>query len=134
MSGIERIGTSFIQAGGRRPAAAGGGGFAVAGEQAAPAGATVATAEAGALSVLLAADEAEERRQRNRRAHRRGQDILAALGRLQRAVLQGTGEGNEITDLAALLESMPDAEDPALRSAVRAIALRARVELALREI
>lgn len=63
----------------------------------------------------------------DRQARRRGQDILAALAALQRALL-GDGPADPAR-LATLAADLPQASDPGLRAAVQAIALRARIEV-----
>jgi len=83
-----------------------------------------------ALGGMLALQEAEYGAVRDREARRRGQDILVALVRLQRAMLAGERDLPALRQLAELAEAMPEAADPALRQALREVALRARVELA----
>jgi len=67
----------------------------------------------------------------DREARRRGQDLLEALAAIQRGLL-GMGEGDPAR-LARLAEAVPTAGDPALREAVAAIVLRARIEVARAE-
>lgn len=95
-------------------------------EAAAPAPASVEVTLGG----MLALQEAESGAVRDREARRRGQDILAALVRLQRALLEGHRDIAALRALAELAEEIPAAADPALRQAVADVALRARVELA----
>ena len=63
--------------------------------------------------------------------------MLAALAAWQRALLADAGCAPEaaaaLERLGALLAAMPPAADPALASALGAVALRCRIELARRE-
>ena len=65
-------------------------------------------------------------------ARRRGRAMLGGLDTLQRAMLGGGPEGPALRSLAGLVEG-EDGEDAAIAEAVRALALRARIELARRE-
>jgi len=80
------------------------------------------------LAGMLALQELPDPALADREARRRGQDILAALAALQRALL-GPG-GADAGELAALATAVPQADDPALRAVVAAITLRARIEAA----
>lgn len=105
-----------------RPAAAGFRLPAAGAEAAPPAGRAEAIGLPGMLLLQEQPDTAD------RQARRRGQDILAALAELQRALL---GDGAvDAARLTALVANLPQAADPALRAAVQAIALRARIEVA----
>ena len=76
--------------------------------------------------------EFEDAGTRDRQAKRHGQALLQALGELQRLLL---GEGpleEALARLSALVETCPEASDPALAGLVGSILLRARVELARR--
>ncbi len=91
-------------------------------------GATSGVAGAAAIGTpgMLALQEMPDPHLADREARRRGQDILAALAELQRALL---GAGPLDADaLARLAENVPQASDPALRAAVAALVLRARIE------
>lgn len=85
-----------------------------------------------ALSGILTLQEVDAPEQRDRDARRRGQDLLAELAALQRALLSaaGTAPAAALQRLATLAQAVPPAADPALRQAVAAIVLRCRVELA----
>jgi hypothetical protein len=103
-----------------------------------PADAAEAPAEAAAtagvmLGGMLALQEAESGAVRDREARRRGQEMLAALARLQRALLEGNRDLPGLRRLAALAEDIPQAADPGLRQALAEVTLRARVELARHE-
>lgn len=104
-----------------------------------PAGQAEAT-EAGApaaevsLGGVLALQEAQSGAVADREARRHGQDILTELARLQRALLAGSDDPRILERLADLVENQPPASDPRLRAALDAVRLRARVELARREI
>ncbi|MBN8890954.1 MAG: hypothetical protein J0H91_11760, partial [Rhodospirillales bacterium] len=89
------------------------------------------------LAGMLALQEMEEGEVRDRAARRRGQDLLAQLAGLQRALLAASGPGAAeasagaaLHRLSTLAEAVPQAADPRLRQAVAAIVLRSRVELA----
>lgn len=108
----------------------GGSGFCVA-EPPFPAARTPAGAVApAALLGLLAVQEAEGAAARDRDARRRGKQMLDELARLQRALLTGRADRDGLRALAALAAESGDAADPALATLVRAVAVRARVELA----
>lgn len=111
-----------------RPAARGGG-FSVTARPAAAAGTLAATAEV-ALGAMLAMQETEGAAVRDRAARRRGQDMLAELAALQRALLAGGADESGLGRLASLAAQVPEAADPALREVVAAVTLRVRVELA----
>lgn len=91
-------------------------------DAAAPAGGVEEIGLSGMLLLQEQPDTADER------ARKRGQDLLAALAELQRALLSPAAP--DATRLAALAGDLPQADDPALRAVVRAIALRARLEVA----
>ena len=94
-------------------------------DAAAPAG---GVEEIGLPGMLLLQEQPDTADQH---ARKRGQDLLAALAELQRALLSpGIPDA---TRLAALAADLPLATDPALRATVRAIALRARIEVARTE-
>ena len=93
-------------------------------------------APAEGLAAMLALQETaltavdDRARRRDHAACRRGQDMLGALADLQRAMLHGQGLGAPRASMQALLDGLPVASDPQLAGIVRAIALRASVELA----
>ncbi len=137
VAGVSRGGAAA--AGGRvgtRPAS---GGFSVGGGTGAGAAAAAATAETGAASAttavaglsLLAAQEENGGRGtgRDAAARRRAASILDELRGLQAELLGGRPDPGRLARLAALQDG-EDGSDPGLREAVRAVALRARVELA----
>jgi hypothetical protein len=70
----------------------------------------------------------------DREARRRGNDMLAALGELQRALLAGGGDAGALQRLVELSASVRRATDPRLAALVSAIVVRARVELARRQL
>lgn len=65
-------------------------------------------------------------------ARRRGRALLGGLGALQRAMLAGRTDDEALRGLAGLVEG-EDGEDPEMAEAMRALALRARIELARTE-
>jgi hypothetical protein len=66
----------------------------------------------------------------DRAARRRARDILDALGTLQRAMLTDGPVAASLEHLSTLTRDVEGAADPALRAAIEAVVLRARVELA----
>jgi Class II flagellar assembly regulator len=90
---------------------------------------TTATTEISLAGLLaLQADDAGEARDRS--ARRRGRELLDALAALQRAMLGGEIDQDQLHDLAALVADVPDAADSRLRAAMEDVVLRVRVELA----
>ena len=88
-----------------------------------PAAAPVGVAGLHALQGGMSAAERDDA------AARRGRALLAELDGLQRSLLAGRVAESALRRLAALAEGEAGA-DPALREAVEALSLRARVELA----
>ncbi len=68
----------------------------------------------------------------DREASRRGEDMLAALAELQRALLGGVDTVETMQRLAELAAAVPRAANPQLAALVSAINIRVRVELARR--
>ena len=110
------------------PARAGAGGFRVA-DAPAGSGASTAAAPVG-LSGLLAMQEAEAGFVQDREARRHGQAVMAELAALQRELLGGGGAS--LDRLAALGRHSPQAADPRLAAVLRAVQMRAQIELARR--
>ena len=65
-------------------------------------------------------------------ARRRGRALLGGLGALQRALLAGKADAGALRSLAGLVDG-EDGDDPDIADAMRALALRARIELARAE-
>ncbi len=82
------------------------------------------------LSALISLQDIEPPAERDRRARRQGEDMLAALTKLQRALLCDEVASEALADLSALSARSEMANDPALRDVVLAIRVRAAVELA----
>jgi hypothetical protein len=82
---------------------------------------------------MLSLQEAGGETVEDREARRHGNDMLAALAELQRALLGGRGDGVALQRLADLAASVRHATDPRLAAMVSAIVLRVRVELARRQ-
>ena len=100
-------------------------------------GGPAAAAPTAGLDGLLQLQEFEDAATRDRKAKRQGQALLQALTDLQRLLLGGGSlEGARLEGaldrLSALVETCPEASDPALAGLVGGILLRARVELARR--
>ena len=132
MASVSGVGRPAVAAAGRARGGVAGAGFALppeAGTAAEPAGA----ASPASLGAMLALQEVSPEPLRDQAARRHGEALLRLLAALQRAGLAREGEGDGAATLAELDEMVrrvPDAADPALRSAVAAVALRVRVELA----
>ncbi len=108
-------------------------GFLVGGTGAGSGAAAAAASAAGAVGLpLLALQEAGGRSARDAAARRRASSILDELQGLQAELLGGRSDPARLARLAAL-EAGEEGADPGLREAVRAVALRARIELARRE-
>jgi hypothetical protein len=129
MTAIDGIGQAApaARSGDRRAAPAGA--FRLPDARATAAGPLAGAAEVS-LATLLTLQEIEDEPARNRAARRRGEDLLAALAALQRALLGAGVSADRLAALADLVGAVPEAADPALRAAVAAIVLRARIELA----
>jgi len=86
------------------------------------------------LAGLLALQSDETDEARDREAKRRGQDMLAELAALQRALLSDAAGGavpvEQLRRLERLATEIPPPADPRLREVMDAITLRVRVELA----
>ncbi|HEY7581017.1 MAG TPA: flagellar assembly protein FliX [Acetobacteraceae bacterium] len=132
MTGIERIGWPATP---RVPSrAASRSGFSVP-LQPGAAGATAAATEASAptfVSILTLQELGGETVQ-DREARRHGQDMLAALADLQRALLLPADDAAVLARLADLVASVPRATDRRLAAMLSAIVVRVRVELARRQ-
>jgi hypothetical protein len=134
MSGIDRVGP--LPPGRPRPRVGTGGaaGFLLPAE---PDGeAARSTGVAGSASValdsLLALQQVDEPTERDRAAHRHGQALLGALGRLQRLLLDDGDQTQALEQIRLLAEATPAAADPGLVAALDMVVLRARIELARR--
>ncbi len=135
MTMVDGIGPIVPTARSPARASARGAGFMVPSGRAETAAGTAAAAEASEVSLggMLALQEAESGSVRDREARRRGQEMLAELLRLQRALLAGQRDLGALRRLATLAADIPHAADPELRQAVAEVALRARIELARHE-
>lgn len=90
---------------------------------------TVATTGV-AMTSLLAMQEVESDAQQDREARRHGEAVIEQLAELQRALLWNAGP--DLDRLARLLDQPVAAADPGLAGLMRAIRLRAGIELARR--
>ncbi len=136
MTGVGRIGRAAPGAdtGAPRRASGSGGDFAVGASATSAAGPVGGTASVAGVVGMLLLQEVADAPTRDRQARRHGRALLEGLTELQRALL-GDGDDSAALDrLAALVEHCPEAADPALRATLAAVALRARVELARREL
>lgn len=84
------------------------------------------------LGGMLGLQEQEDGAARDRGARRHGQALLRELAALQRSLLAGPGDPEALQRLTALGRATPEFSDPGLSSVVKAIALRAAIELARR--
>jgi hypothetical protein len=85
------------------------------------------------LESMLALQGVSESVERDRVARKHGTATIAALSKLQRAMLAGQDPSQLLSALNELTANMPIAGDPGLGAILRAVALRARVEIARRE-
>jgi hypothetical protein len=85
------------------------------------------------LESMLALQAVDEAAERDRAAYKRGTAMIAALTRLQRAMLAEDDPSLALNALHELAGDGPLANDPALGAIVRAVVLRSRVEIARRE-
>ena len=84
------------------------------------------------LESMLALQAVDEAAERDRAAHKRGTAMVAALSRLQRAMLAEEDPSSALNALNELAGDGPLANDPELGAILRAVVLRSRVELARR--
>jgi len=128
---IDGIGSPALPRTGRRAGTVKGGFFLPSGEAAtAGTAASAAPLRAASLAGMLTLQERTGEPVEDRQARRRGQDLLEALSRMQRAMLEDRQDQESLQTLAGLTADLPRATDPGLRRILQAIALRARVELA----
>lgn len=131
MSPVAPIGRAAPAAPPTRTAPAGGG-FALPAATPETGAGPVAEIYPAAMAGLLALQEGVSLYRSDPLARRAGQGLLATLGALQRAVLEGGDGTAALARMRLLLDEMPPAEDPALAAILAQITLRCRVELARR--
>jgi hypothetical protein len=85
------------------------------------------------LDSMLALQAVDEAVERDRAARKRGMAIIAALTKLQRAMLGREDPSPTLNLLNELTAECPLAHDVGLGAIVRAIVLRSRVEIARRQ-
>jgi hypothetical protein len=83
---------------------------------------------------MLSLQELGEETVQDREARRHGQNLLAILADLQRLILSAESDGAALQRLADLTASVPLGTDRRLNAIVSAIVVRARVELARRQL
>ena len=95
-----------------------------------------AVAETSAMSPasMLSLQEVGGETVEDREARRHGNDMLAALGDLQRALLTSGGDAGALQRLMQLSASETRATDPRLAALISAIVVRVRVELTRRQL
>ena len=134
MTVIDRVGPVSPGRPGMRAGTAAGTGFPLPAEPgpdaARPAG--VGAAAPVSLDSLLALQQVDEPTERDRAARKHGQALLAALGRLQRLLLEDGDQADALAQIRGLAGVVPEAADPELAAAVDQVVLRARIELARR--
>jgi Class II flagellar assembly regulator len=135
MAAIEGVGpTRATRIGAKGPARASSG-FTVPDETAVSSHAAAEAAPAAGLASMLTLQEAGGDAAEDREARRHGQDLLAALAELQRALLIGNDDAAALEQLAELAASVPPrASDRRLAEVVSAITVRVQVELARRHL
>jgi hypothetical protein len=132
---IERVGWPTTPRVGARIASRSGNGFAVSADQTAGgAAATSGPAEPACLGAVLTLQEMGDHTVEDRQARKHGLDMLALLAALQRSLLSGEDVGAALQQLADLSSSMPRTADRRLAAMISAIHVRARVELARRQV
>jgi hypothetical protein len=131
IEGIRRSGATRV--GGRAPVRTSAG-FTVPGDTAVSSNALTEAAPAAGLTSMLALQELGGETPEDREARRHGQDLLAALADLQRALLGGCDNEAALQHLAELAASVPLASDRRLAAMVSAINVRVQVELARRHL
>jgi Class II flagellar assembly regulator len=109
-------------------------GFTVPDETAVSSRAAAEAAPPAGLASMLTLQEAGGDAAEDREARRHGQDLLAALAALQRALLIGNDDAATLEQLAELAASVPRATDRRLAAIVSAIIVRVQVELARRRL
>ena len=135
MNAIESVGQPQSARVASRPKARDGAPTFMASETEAPAsGAGSASVAPAALASMLTLQELGGETSEDRQARRHGHMLLGALAELQRELLGGFGDGSALERLAALLAAVPRASDRRLSAMVSAIVVRARVELARRQV
>jgi hypothetical protein len=95
--------------------------------------ARVASVTGIGLESMLALQAVDEAAERDRAAHKRGSAMIAALSRLQRAMLAAEDPSAALNALQDVAGQAPLANDPALAAIVRTVELRCRVEIARRD-
>jgi len=132
---IEGVGWSTTPRIGSRIATRRGSGFAVSADQTADtAAATNGPTEPASLGAVLTLQEIGSQTTEDRQARKHGQQMLVLLAALQRSLLDGVDNVDAITQLAELSSAVPRAEDRRLAAMISAIVVRARVELARRQV
>jgi class II flagellar assembly regulator FliX len=131
---IEGIGWPATPRIGKRIANRGNGAFAVSTDKTADApSATSGPAEPACLGAFLSLQELGDQTVEDREARRHGQHMLDLLAALQRSLLNGVDNVAALQQLAGLSSAVPKATDRRLAAMISAIVLRARVELARRD-
>jgi hypothetical protein len=134
MAAIEGIGRTTSTRPGHRATGPGEAGFALPPEaSAAGKMASTAAVPVASLASMLTLQELGGETAEDRDARRRGHDLLALLGGLQRSLLAGSDDEDALTRLAELAAAVPLATDRRLAAMISAITVRVRVELARRQ-
>ena len=134
MVAIEGVGGPTAPRTGTRIRPPSGTGFVLPG--ATPSAAATSSAAAAApasLTSMLTLQELGGEAVADREARRHGQDLLATLAELQRALLVDGDDASALQRLAELAAAVPVAGDRRLAAMISAIVVRAKVELARRQ-
>ncbi len=135
MTAIEGVGRPTTTRIGSRAASTAASGFALPSEaEAATHTSEAAAPQPASLASMLTLQELGGEALEDREARRHGQDMLALLAALQRALLAGGDPGEALEQLAAMAGAVPRAVDRRLAAMVSAILVRVRVELARRSL
>jgi len=134
MNSIDSIGQPQSARVASRPKAREGAPSFMAGDTEAAAGSAGAVSVApAALASMLTLQELGGETGEDRQARKHGHLLLGALAELQRELLGGFDDTSALERLATLLAAVPRASDRRLGAMVSAIVVRARVELARRQ-
>jgi hypothetical protein len=135
MTAIEGIGRSSTTRPPGRASGATSTGFALPPEPAAAKPmASAAPAPVTSLGSMLTLQEVAEMSVEDREARRHGQDVLALLRELQHGLLVNWDDESAVARLTELAATVPHATDRRLAALLSAVILRARVELARRQL
>jgi hypothetical protein len=134
MTGVEAVRKTCVVRAGARTVERASAAFAMPEEDTVPSTAVTDTMPSAALASMLTLQEVGDEAPEDRRARRYGHDLLDALAALRGTVLIGCDDTAILRHVASLAVSVPPAADAGLAAIVSAIVVRARVELARRQL